>query len=117
MSDKISIKELLEGVEVEWKSLNSLVSTVTAPLKVKKSEYQVNGEIPIIDQGQEYIAGYIDEVENYVKSDKYIIFGDHSEHIKYVDFSNVEKLLNVIDRFNQMGESEKELIRLLIARS
>lgn len=90
MSGIISIKELLEDVEVEWKPLKILISTVTAPLKVKKSAYQTIGKIPIIDQGKGYIAGYVDEIETYVKSDNYIIFGDHSEHIKYLDFAFVQ---------------------------
>lgn len=61
---------------------------------------------------QTKIEGLKTQVENVSKS-----ISNLKESIKYVDFSNVEKLLNVIDRFNQMGESEKELIRLLVARS
>ena len=61
---------------------------------------------------QTEIEGLKTQVENVSKS-----ISNLKKSIKYVDFSNVEKLLNVIDRFNQMGESEKELIRLLVARS
>lgn len=63
---------------------------------------------PIKDE----IDGLKDEAEKLSKT-----ISNLKESIKYVDFSNVEKLLNLIDRFNQMGESEKELIRLLIERS
>ena len=61
---------------------------------------------------QSEIEGLKNQVEIVSKS-----ISNLKESIKYVDFSNVEKLLNVIDRFNQMGESEKELIRLLVAQS
>ncbi|KGN83089.1 hypothetical protein HW49_00205 [Porphyromonadaceae bacterium COT-184 OH4590] len=83
------IENLLQGQKVEWKTLGELVETITAPLKVKKEKYQVIGKIPIIDQGEKFIAGYIDEGE-FLEESEYIIFGDHSEHIKYVDFAFVQ---------------------------
>lgn len=79
-----------EGVEVEWKKLDDLVKTITSPAKVKKEAYREEGKIPIVDQGKDYIAGYTDEDVKPVNADQYIIFGDHSEHIKYVDFSFIQ---------------------------
>lgn len=84
------IDKLLEGVEVEWKPLGEVVSTITAPTKVKKEAYKNTGKLPIVDQGIEFIAGYTDEPLTPVKSDKYIIFGDHSEHIKFIDFAFIQ---------------------------
>lgn len=84
------LTKLLEGVKVEWKSLQDLVTVISAPSKVKKEVYRKNGKVPIIDQGIAYIAGYTDDLYATVKADKYIIFGDHSEHIKYIDFSFVQ---------------------------
>lgn len=40
-----------------------------------------------------------------------------SSKIGYIDYSRIEKLLDAVDRFNKMPESEKELIRLMLARS
>lgn len=37
-----------------------------------------------------------------------------SSKISYIDYSRIEKLLILVDRFNKMDESEKELIRLLL---
>jgi len=37
--------------------------------------------------------------------------------IGYIDYSKIERLLDAVDRFNKMDESEKELIRLVIAKS
>jgi len=85
-----NLDKLLEGVKVEWKALGDIVSTVTAPTKVKKELYQKLGKLPIIDQGFEFIAGYTDEQFTPVRKGNYIIFGDHSEHIKYVDFAFIQ---------------------------
>jgi type I restriction enzyme S subunit len=84
------LEELLSEVDVEWKALYLLVSTVTAPAKLKRSAYGISGKIPIIDQGAKYIAGYSSEDLKAVPSDEYVIFGDHSEHIKFVDFSFIQ---------------------------
>ena len=74
----------------EWKTLGEVATTVTAPAKVKKEVYRETGKIPIIDQGIEFIAGYTDENLEPVKADRYIVFGDHSEHIKYIDFAFIQ---------------------------
>ncbi len=91
MGEKMSnIMDMLNGVEVEWKALGEEIKTVTAPSKLKREAYRDTGRLPIIDQGIEFIAGYTDENITPVKKGEYVIFGDHSEHIKYVDFSFVQ---------------------------
>ena len=52
--------------------------------------YCSTGSTPIIDQGEKFIAGYTDENFEAIPSNEYIIFGDHSEHIKYVNFSFIQ---------------------------
>lgn len=39
-----------------------------------------------------------------------------SSKIGYIDYSRIERLLDAIDRFNKMSESEKELIKLIITK-
>lgn len=90
MGEMNFLEKLLDGVGVEWKRLGDLVKTVTAPSKLKSQAYCTEGKLPIIDQGIDYIAGYTDEDVSAVEAGKYVIFGDHSEHIKYVDFSFVQ---------------------------
>ena len=90
MNNTKFIEKLLDGVEVEWKALGTLVKTVTAPSKLKSQAYRVTGRLPIVDQGIQFIAGYTDEDITPVEAGEYIIFGDHSEHIKYVDFHFVQ---------------------------
>ena len=75
---------------MEWKALGDIVNTVTAPAKLKKETYREVGKTPIIDQGANFITGYTDEEVKALPCDKYVIFGDHSEHIKYIDFSFIQ---------------------------
>lgn len=90
MSSANFLEKLLDGVDVEWKALGTVIKTVTAPSKLKSQAYRATGRLPIVDQGIEFIAGYTDEVITPVETGKYVIFGDHSEHIKYVDFAFVQ---------------------------
>lgn len=84
------LEKLLDGVEVEWKPLVTETKTISAPSKLKSQSYRRTGRFPIIDQGLEFIAGYTDEDVTPIEKGEYIIFGDHSEHIKYVDFPFVQ---------------------------
>jgi len=90
MSELSYLEKLLDGVEVEWKTLGTVVKTITAPSKLKSQSYRATGKLPIVDQGIKFIAGYTDENAIPVEAGKYIVFGDHSEHIKYVDFPFVQ---------------------------
>ena len=55
--------------------------------KVQKTFYKDKGMFPIVDQGQEFIAGYTDDSSQlYSEKLPVIIFGDHTRIIKYVDF-------------------------------
>ena len=90
MSNADFMEKLLDGVGVEWKTLSAVVKTVTAPSKLNSQAYRTVGKLPIIDQGIEFIAGYTDEDITPVEVGEYVIFGDHSEHIKYVDFPFIQ---------------------------
>lgn len=53
--------------------------------KIKTDEYHPNGKHPIIDQGQEMVAGFTDLEEGLLDAVPAIVFGDHTRIIKYVD--------------------------------
>lgn len=53
--------------------------------KIKTDEYHQLGKYPIIDQGQESIAGYTDREDGVFENIPAIIFGDHTRIVKYVD--------------------------------
>lgn len=53
--------------------------------KIPFNQYLPNGKYPIIDQGQNKVAGYTDQEEGLFTEIPAIIFGDHTRIIKYVD--------------------------------
>lgn len=53
--------------------------------KIPTSEYLENGKYPIIDQGQNDIAGYYDSDDGLFEDVPAIVFGDHTRVVKYVD--------------------------------
>lgn len=58
--------------------------------KVKTSEISEEGKHPVVDQGQSFIAGYVDDdsLLNLLPG-TVIVFGDHTSALKYIDFNFV----------------------------
>lgn len=55
--------------------------------QVQTREYQANGRYPIIDQGQQAIAGWTDDESAVIDAPlPVVVFGDHSRTLKFVDF-------------------------------
>lgn len=54
--------------------------------KIKQKDYLVKGKLAVVDQGQELIGGYTNDVEkSYSGALPIVIFGDHTRCIKFVD--------------------------------
>ena len=53
--------------------------------KIPSNQYLPIGKYPIIDQGQNDVAGYINSEDGLFENVPAIIFGDHTRVIKYVD--------------------------------
>ncbi len=69
-----------------YKSLVKKIS-VSPDMKTKQKEYLKHGELCIVDQGQQMIGGYSDDLEKKVNcSLPVIVFGDHTRVVKYVTF-------------------------------
>lgn len=47
--------------------------------------YLKSGLVPVVDQGTEQIAGYVNDAEIVVEPPK-IVFGDHTRTVKWIDF-------------------------------
>ncbi len=63
------------------------IQTLRQKHKIKRSEYLPNGTIPVVDQSQDFIAGYINDTERAYDGDlPVIVFGDHTCTFKYVNF-------------------------------
>lgn len=55
--------------------------------QVKEKDYSKSGSYPIVDQGQSFIAGYTDDKNKVISNiQPFIIFGDHTRILKYIDF-------------------------------
>ena len=58
--------------------------------KIKKGDYELEGKLPVIDQGSSFIGGYTNDEELKIECElPVIVFGDHTKAIKYVDFDFV----------------------------
>ncbi len=71
---------------VEYIPISDLSRAITPKIKIKSNDYLTDGIYPIIDQGQDFIGGYTNNEDVFPK-DEYIIFGDHTCVVKFVDFS------------------------------
>ena len=74
---------------VAFLEVGSVSKVMTPKAKIKSHDYLTEGDYPVIDQGQDFIGGYTNESGAFPK-DEYIIFGDHTCVVKYVDFSFVQ---------------------------
>lgn len=76
-----------EGKEKGWeeKELGGLVIAVTPPKKIQKTDFQKEGDYPIIDQSQNEIAGWTNDICSLIKLEKpIVVFGDHTRVVKYI---------------------------------
>ncbi len=86
------------------KSYNDILSDVTkTAIKIPQSDYLEDGKYRIFDQGKEYSVGFSNDEQGVVTDYPYIIFGDHTRVVKYVNepcFIGADgvKLLKVINK-------------------
>lgn len=77
------------GYKEEWNNIcfeNIFTLINDASSNVASKDYLTAGRYPIIDQGQDLIIGYTNKSTPLIPDNGYIIFGDHTRVIKYVDF-------------------------------
>ncbi len=66
--------------------LAEIIETITPPEKIQKSEFSKEGLYPVIDQSQEEIGGWTNDVSTLISPEKpLVIFGDHTCAVKYVE--------------------------------
>lgn len=57
------------------------------PAKIKRDDYRQSGKYPVVDQGENLIAGYIDDEQKLYRGNlPVVVFGDHTRILKYIDF-------------------------------
>jgi type I restriction enzyme, S subunit len=78
------------GLPFGWElvKVGSLLQHVNATVKIKSSEILESGKNPVVDQSTDFIAGYTNESNiNQFKDNSFIVFGDHTRILKFVNFS------------------------------
>ena len=81
--------KVMDGVPEGWKieTVGSLLRKIPRTKQILTSDYQVSGNIPIVDQSRDFIAGYTNDTDACVKpQDAIIVFGDHTRILKYITF-------------------------------
>jgi len=83
------LDELLEGVDVEWKTLGGYTDyEQPTKYRVKSKEYHDDFDTPVLTAGKTFILGYTDETDGIYKGAEksVIIFDDFTTANKWVDF-------------------------------
>jgi type I restriction enzyme M protein len=81
------------SIDPTWpvSAIKEIATTITPPAKLQTSEYREAGQFPIIDQSQDFIAGWTDRSDAVIDpADGLVVFGDHTCAIKFVDQSFVQ---------------------------
>ena len=88
--DRYRVNENLKQSNFEMLPIEDLIENVKYTNKIQKSEFKLTGKFPIIDQSENFIAGYWDDIKDVYNVNKpLVIFGDHTRIFKYIDFDFV----------------------------
>lgn len=77
-------REIPEGWGVS--QIEKLLGKYPKTTSVMRDDYKKGTIYPIIDQSQEYICGYTDDIDKVLHMKSAIVFGDHTNIAKYVNF-------------------------------
>ena len=79
-------------MKTSWqtKKLDDVIDRVVYTKKIHRKRFLPSGKFPIVSQEKDYINGYWDNEKDIFKVRKpVILFGDHTQVLKYVDFDFV----------------------------
>lgn len=83
----------MSGLPKGWVSLEcgaTFEQISSSNIKVKTKDTKPEGKFPVIDQGAQFIAGYVDNEDCVISIERPVcIFGDHTRIVKWVDFNFV----------------------------
>ena len=78
-----------DGIPEGWerKTVGELIGKVHRTTQIMTSDYLDDGDIPVIDQSRDFIAGYTNDSDSLVDlGTPVIVFGDHTRILKYITF-------------------------------
>ena len=71
----------------EWVRLTEVTFAVgNKSNQIQTKEILLEGEIPVVSQGQSLIDGYSTQIEKMIDELPLVMFGDHTKNVKYIDF-------------------------------
>lgn len=105
------------GFAGEWqeKSFDVICHTITPPLKLQSSQYSSSGKFPIVDQSQTLICGWTNDSSGLLRNTPYIIFGDHTCVLKYIDFPFIQGADGVKILGSNKKDNSKFIYQLLLS--
>lgn len=71
---------------VRYEAVGEKVLVRPTPRGILRTRYGDGSLIPIVDQGQSLVAGYTDDGALAIPAGQYVVFGDHTRAVKWVDF-------------------------------
>ena len=86
------LRRAFHSDKVDWtiKPFEDCIETVKYGAKIQRKDFLEAGRFPIVSQESDFINGYWDDSKDVFKvSNPVIIFGDHTQVLKYVDFDFV----------------------------
>jgi len=87
-----SINHGSDNMKQGWEiaEFEKCLEKVTYTNKIQRKDFKEDGIYPIVSQEKDFINGYWDNEEDLFKVDKpVVIFGDHTQVIKFIDFDFV----------------------------
>lgn len=108
-------------MKIDKISFENCIKKTKIPFKLKKKHYLIKGKFPVVSQESNLISGYHNKIDDVYRVNKpVLIFGDHTQVLKYVDFDFVAgadgvKILLPIDKINT--KYFYYLLKLLIPKS
>ena len=97
------------------KSFDGICHTITPPLKLQSSQYSSSGKFPIVDQSQTLICGWTNDSSGLLRNAPYIIFGDHTCVLKYIDFPFIQGADGVKILGSNKKDNSKFIYQLLLS--
>lgn len=76
--------------QIEHRPFESCIRKVKYTNKIASQDFKESGHYPIISQEESFISGYWDDANDvFHTTGPVVVFGDHTRHVKYVDFDFV----------------------------
>ena len=67
-------------------TIGSILGDYPKTTSILRDDYGLGSKYPIIDQSKDYICGYTDDYDNVLHMNDAIVYGDHTNYTKYVNF-------------------------------